>query len=70
MFEDHYRGSTDLIKDRISFYLPFILPLKEKYPQNFAVDLGYGRGLEKTYEWIDQQDQERWQRPRDNRLWV
>jgi SAM-dependent methyltransferase len=48
MFEDQYRGSTDLIKDRLSFYLPFILPLKEVYPQNFAVDLGCGRG-----EWVE-----------------
>ena len=48
MFEDRYRGSTGLIKDRLSFYLPFILPLKEVYPQNFAVDLGSGRG-----EWVE-----------------
>ena len=48
MFEDRYRGSTGLIKDRLSFYLPFILPLKEVYPQNNAVDLGSGRG-----EWVE-----------------
>lgn len=46
-FEDKYRGSTDLIKDRLRFYLPFILPLKEVYPHNSVVDLGCGRG-----EWV------------------
>lgn len=46
-FEDKYRGSTEMITDRLRFYLPFILPLKEIHSHNFAVDLGCGRG-----EWV------------------
>lgn len=47
-FENKYRGSRDLIKDRISVYLPFILPLKEIYPDVRALDIGCGRG-----EWLE-----------------
>lgn len=47
-FEDKYRGSRELIKDRVSTYLPFILPLKEIYPDVRALDIGCGRG-----EWLE-----------------
>lgn len=47
-FEDRHRGSRELIKERISIYLPFILPLKKLYPDTFALDIGCGRG-----EWLE-----------------
>jgi SAM-dependent methyltransferase len=47
-FEHKFRGSHDVIKDRLRFYLPFILPLKEIHPDFSALDLGCGRG-----EWLD-----------------
>lgn len=47
-FEDKHRGSRELIKDRVSVYLPFIVPLKEIYPNVRALDIGCGRG-----EWLE-----------------
>ncbi|WP_253946042.1 methyltransferase domain-containing protein [Niveibacterium sp. COAC-50] len=47
-FEDRYRGSRELITDRLSAYLPFVKPLLEIYPAARAVDLGCGRG-----EWLE-----------------
>jgi len=48
VFEDHYRGSRELIKGRLSVYLPFIKPLLQAYPDAAAIDLGCGRG-----EWLE-----------------
>lgn len=47
-FEDKHRGSRELIKSRLNVYLPFLIILKELYPQGVAVDLGCGRG-----EWLE-----------------
>ena len=47
-FEDRYRGSRHLIKDRLRVYLPFIEQLKACYPDTPALDLGCGRG-----EWLE-----------------
>lgn len=47
-FEDRYRGSRELIKDRQLVYLPYILPLKDIYETCSAIDLGCGRG-----EWLE-----------------
>ncbi len=47
-FEDRHRGSRELIKDRVSVYLPFILPLKKIYSTGLALDIGCGRG-----EWLE-----------------
>jgi O-antigen chain-terminating methyltransferase len=47
-FEDHFRGTRDLIKQRLRVYLPFILPLAEKCVPVAALDLGCGRG-----EWLE-----------------
>jgi len=47
-FEDKHRGSRELIKERVSVYLPFVLPLKELYPDAIALDIGCGRG-----EWLE-----------------
>jgi O-antigen chain-terminating methyltransferase len=47
-FEDKYRGSRSLIKDRLCIYLPFIEPLKNFYPDGKAFDIGCGRG-----EWLE-----------------
>ncbi|WP_051302885.1 class I SAM-dependent methyltransferase [Psychromonas aquimarina] len=47
-FEDKFRGSRALIKNRIKIYLPFILKLKELYPDSSALDIGCGRG-----EWLE-----------------
>ncbi len=35
-FEDKYRGSRSLIKDRLRIYLPFIEPLKNLYSDDIA----------------------------------
>jgi len=48
MFEDKHRGSRELIKSRLAFYLPFIKPLTEVYPDGPSMDLGCGRG-----EWLE-----------------
>lgn len=47
-FEDKYRGSRELIKDRLQVYLPFVLPLAALHPSLPALDLGCGRG-----EWLE-----------------
>lgn len=46
-FEDHHRGSRDLIKSRLSVYIPFIKRVQSIYPDAIALDLGCGRG-----EWL------------------
>lgn len=48
-FEDKYRGSREVIKKRIEFYLNFITPLKDYFAKNnqsnlITLDLGCGRG--------------------------
>lgn len=47
-FEDRYRGSRELIKQRQTSYLPYIAPLNTVYPNLKAIDLGCGRG-----EWLE-----------------
>jgi len=47
-FEEKHRGSRELIKERVSVYLPFVLPLKELYPDVTSLDIGCGRG-----EWLE-----------------
>ena len=47
-FEERYRGSRELIKVRLTAYLPFVEPLLEAYPTAEAIDLGCGRG-----EWLE-----------------
>lgn len=47
-FEDQYRGSRALIKERLRVYLPFITPLAAQHPEHAALDLGCGRG-----EWLE-----------------
>lgn len=47
-FEDVFRGSRTTIKQRLTVYLDFILPLKEEKEIVNALDLGCGRG-----EWLE-----------------
>lgn len=47
-FEDRYRGSRELITQRLEAYLPFLAPLKELYRDYPTLDLGCGRG-----EWLE-----------------
>ena len=47
-FEDRFRGSRELIFDRLKIYLPLIYPLKDIYPEAGVIDLGCGRG-----EWLE-----------------
>tara|TARA_R110001583_G_scaffold149372_1_gene301446 strand:+ start:2646 stop:4043 length:1398 start_codon:yes stop_codon:yes gene_type:complete len=47
-FEDQFRGSRELVKNRLAVYLPFISCLKEISDKNYALDLGCGRG-----EWLE-----------------
>lgn len=47
-FEERYRGSVEEIKKRLSFYIPFVLTLKEIYPDCTIIDIGCGRG-----EWLE-----------------
>jgi SAM-dependent methyltransferase len=47
-FEDRFRGSRELITERLKIYLPLVQPLKSTYPDAKAVDLGCGRG-----EWLE-----------------
>lgn len=47
-FEDRHRGSPELIRGRLTAYLPFIEPLRELYQPPYALDLGCGRG-----EWLE-----------------
>lgn len=46
-FEDRYRGSREIIKDRLRAYAPFTAPLLQDGPAA-ALDLGCGRG-----EWLE-----------------
>lgn len=46
-FEDAYRGSEQLIAQRLTFYTPFIQSLLLETPNPVALDLGCGRG-----EWL------------------
>ena len=46
--EDKHRGSRQLIKERLSAYLPFVAPLSALHPNLTALDLGCGRG-----EWLE-----------------
>ena len=46
-FHDRFRGSWDLIVDRLRFYLPLVAPLASSASDRRAVDLGCGRG-----EWL------------------
>ena len=47
-FEDRYRGSRELISQRLEAYLPFLAPLKDLYTDYPILDLGCGRG-----EWLE-----------------
>ncbi len=47
-FEDRYRGSHEVIKQRLSKYIPFLETLHAHYPGAPAIDLGCGRG-----EWLE-----------------
>ena len=47
-FEERHRGSQDLIKSRLTVYLPFILPLRQFDDALLGIDLGCGRG-----EWLE-----------------
>lgn len=47
-FEEKYRGSRDLIKERLRVYLRFVAPLSESCPAVPVLDLGCGRG-----EWLE-----------------
>lgn len=47
-FEDRHRGSRELIKGRLTVYLPFIEHLIEIYPDSLVIDVGCGRG-----EWLE-----------------
>lgn len=46
-FENKYRGSSALVKERLSVYLPFVLPLAQAQPALPWLDIGCGRG-----EWL------------------
>jgi len=54
-FEDRFRGSREVVKDRIKVYLPIIEPLLKIYPDIPAIDLGCGRG-----EWIELLQENGW----------
>lgn len=47
-FEDRYRGSRDIIKERLRAYTPFTAPLRQLAERPAALDLGCGRG-----EWLE-----------------
>lgn len=47
-FEDRHRGSRELIKSRLTVYLPFLTPFLSQGRQVNALDLGCGRG-----EWLE-----------------
>jgi len=47
-FEDRFRGSRELIKQRVTVYLPFVQPIAERHPGLTVLDLGCGRG-----EWLE-----------------
>lgn len=47
-FEDQFRGSRELVKERLRFYLPAIEQAKAETDNVLALDLGCGRG-----EWLE-----------------
>jgi len=47
-FEDKYRGSNEVIKNRLSIYLPYVKTINKIYTEMRCLDLGCGRG-----EWIE-----------------
>ncbi|MNG59943.1 putative S-adenosylmethionine-dependent methyltransferase [compost metagenome] len=47
-FENKHRGSRESIKERLSAYMPFVLPFRDIYPGETILDLGCGRG-----EWLE-----------------
>lgn len=47
-FEDRYRGSRELIKQRLTQYQPFLDALKNSFTACHALDIGCGRG-----EWLE-----------------
>jgi len=47
-FEAKFRGSRELVKQRLEVYTPFLEPLQSLYPHGEALDLGCGRG-----EWLE-----------------
>jgi SAM-dependent methyltransferase len=47
-FEDQFRGSRELIKERLRAYQPFLVHIKDIDPNGKALDLGCGRG-----EWLE-----------------
>ncbi|HAU1152076.1 TPA: class I SAM-dependent methyltransferase [Legionella pneumophila] len=47
-FQEHFRGSFDVIKERLTIYISFISEVVKYYPEAPAVDLGSGRG-----EWLE-----------------
>ena len=47
-FENKFRGSRDLIKERLKVYLPFVNRLAEIYKRGKVFDIGCGRG-----EWLE-----------------
>lgn len=47
-FEDQFRGSRELIKERLRAYQPFLENLRTIDPNGQALDLGCGRG-----EWLE-----------------
>ena len=47
-FEDEFRGSRELIKQRLTFYLPIFKELKRYVQTPRVLDLGCGRG-----EWLE-----------------
>ena len=47
-FEDRFRGSRSVIKERLAVYQPFLTILRAVVKQNAALDLGCGRG-----EWLE-----------------
>ena len=46
-FENKYRGSLAVVKERLSIYIPFVLPLFLERPELVWLDIGCGRG-----EWL------------------
>jgi O-antigen chain-terminating methyltransferase len=48
LFEERFRGSREVIKQRLRVYLPFVVPLMSSGDPGEAVDLGCGRG-----EWLE-----------------
>jgi SAM-dependent methyltransferase len=47
-FEDKFRGSRELIKQRLSIYAPLLDGLSQQVQSKVAIDLGCGRG-----EWLE-----------------